>query len=69
MDNLPELPDDTIGDLVDNYGLSRKDAKTLVSLDHGERLDYFDQVIESCFEEFNGLAIGPQRQGKIIADW
>lgn len=28
-------------------GLTVKDAKTLVSLDDGERLDYYDQVVEA----------------------
>ena len=28
-------------------GLTVKDAKTLVSLDGGERLDYYDQVLEA----------------------
>ena len=31
-------------DLTKNSGLTTKDAKTLVSLDDGERLDYFDEV-------------------------
>ena len=69
MNDLPELPDDTIGDLTENYGLSCKDAKTLVSLDYGGRLDYFDQVSELCFEEFVGLSVGRPRQGQIIGNW
>ncbi|KAL8696103.1 MAG: hypothetical protein Q9201_007824 [Fulgogasparrea decipioides] len=43
-EDLPQLPDDTINDLVQNHGLSLKDAKTLVALEDGERLDYYDHV-------------------------
>lgn len=42
-DTLPQLPDVTIKELV-KVGLTLKDAKTLVSIDDGERLDYFDHV-------------------------
>ena len=45
--SLPELPDKTIDDLVQGNGLTIKDAKTLVDLDGGERLDYFDSVLEA----------------------
>ncbi|KAL8664113.1 MAG: hypothetical protein Q9202_003297 [Teloschistes flavicans] len=41
---LPQLPDQTIGELVQEHGLTLKDAKTLVALDDGERLDYYDSV-------------------------
>ncbi|KAL8748386.1 MAG: hypothetical protein Q9184_007343 [Pyrenodesmia sp. 2 TL-2023] len=44
--SLPELPDQIIAELVGEHGLTIKDAKTLVELDDGERLDYFDLVCE-----------------------
>lgn len=40
------LPDQSIKELVDVVGLTIKDAKTLVSLDNGERLDYYDEVLD-----------------------
>ena len=40
------LPDESIKELVDVVGLTVKDAKTLVSLDGGERLDYYDEVLD-----------------------
>lgn len=40
------LPDQSIKELVDVVGLTIKDAKTLVSLDSGERLDYYDEVLD-----------------------
>lgn len=42
--NLPQLPDQTIAELVKDHGLTLKDAKTLVGLDDGDRLDYYDSV-------------------------
>ena len=41
---MPDLPDDVLRDLVTYSGLTTKDAKTLMTLDDGERLDYFDEV-------------------------
>ncbi|MCJ1318657.1 hypothetical protein MMC15_003987, partial [Xylographa vitiligo] len=38
--SIPSLPDEQVRDLVDQFGLSVKDAKTLVTLDGGERMDY-----------------------------
>ena len=43
---MPELPDDSISELVRVYGLTLKDAKTLVEIDDGARLDYYDEVLE-----------------------
>lgn len=40
------LPDQSIQELVDIMGLTLKDAKTLVNLDGGERLDYYDKVLD-----------------------
>lgn len=44
--SLPELPEKTVGELVSEHGLTIKDAKTLVDLEDGARLDYFDTVLE-----------------------
>ena len=42
--SIPDLPDKILYDLITYSGLSAKDAKTLITLDDGERLDYFDEV-------------------------
>ena len=41
---IPDLPDVILKDLTMHSGLTSKDAKTLMVLDDGERLDYFDDV-------------------------
>ena len=41
---IPDLPDDILKNLTMHSGLTSKDAKTLMILDDGERLDYFDDV-------------------------
>lgn len=63
--NLPDLPHKIIDDLVANSNLTPKDAGTLVALDDGERLDYFDEVrshwnrltLESALKEQSKLSI------------
>ena len=42
---MPELPDTSIKELVDDFKLTLKDAKTLISIDDGKRLEYFDEVL------------------------
>lgn len=42
---MPELPDVSIKELVDDFKLTLKDAKTLIVLDDGRRLAYFDKVL------------------------
>ncbi|KAF1930333.1 uncharacterized protein M421DRAFT_418647 [Didymella exigua CBS 183.55] len=42
--NLPVLPDRVVDVLVQKYGLSVKDAGTLLSFDNGDRLEYFFEV-------------------------
>ena len=66
---LPELPEQSIKDLVQNSGLSIKDAKTLVALDDGERLEYFDKVRDSCRENNVGSSNQSIKFEKTIANW
>ena len=42
---MPELPDTSIKELVDDFKIPLKDAKTLISIDDGNRLTYFDDVL------------------------
>lgn len=39
------LPQEQIQFLVEKHKLSNKDAKTMVSLDGGRRLDYLEEVL------------------------
>lgn len=41
---LPELPDETLTDLTVKHGLSIADAKALMGLDNGRRLQYYDNI-------------------------
>ena len=49
------LPDQSIKELVDIVGLTVKDAKTLVTLDGGERLDYYDEVLDHLGCSIDGV--------------
>lgn len=40
------LPDQSIHELCDVLALTLQDAKTLVALDDGNRLDYYDEVLD-----------------------
>lgn len=70
---LPPLPDALINDLVEKSGLSEKDARTLVLLDDGDRLDYFDEVRAALSDLHASSAVDqtptPHDMDKIVANW
>jgi len=61
--------DDSLNVLVDEYGLTSKDANTLLVLDHGNRLDYYFSVVESLKITFAENAEGLARVGKVAGNW
>ncbi|MCJ1402885.1 hypothetical protein MMC11_006106 [Xylographa trunciseda] len=67
--SLPTLPDEQIYYLVDEVGLSPKDAKTLVALDGGERLDYLFDVIAFLQQNSDGCYAQESKLGKTAANW
>ncbi|KAK6005160.1 hypothetical protein QM012_007939 [Aureobasidium pullulans] len=70
---LPELPDSTVLRTIDDFGLSTKDAKTLFSLDDGERLEFCAETIELVQTKLtaqNSDAVQDQAKvGKLVANW
>ncbi|EXJ89860.1 aspartyl-tRNA(Asn)/glutamyl-tRNA (Gln) amidotransferase subunit B [Capronia epimyces CBS 606.96] len=65
---LPPLPTELAKMLVEEYGLSATDARTLVLLDDGDRLIYFQKVVA----ELSSLATYSVPQpdlGKMAANW
>lgn len=66
---LPVLPDEQIRRLVEAYQLSIKDARTLVALDDGDRLDYFDTVVAILSRIANDFNEHHIQYGKTAANW
>jgi aspartyl-tRNA(Asn)/glutamyl-tRNA(Gln) amidotransferase subunit B len=66
---LPELPDDTVKRVTEAYGLSVKDAKTLVSLDDGERLDFMEQTVHILREQMGSEDDHMHKIGKSVGNW
>jgi aspartyl-tRNA(Asn)/glutamyl-tRNA(Gln) amidotransferase subunit B len=63
--------DDCVNMLVDgeDYGLTSKDASTLLLLDDGERLDYYLDVVENLKSTYSGNAEVLARVGKVAGNW
>lgn len=61
------LPDEEISDLVQNFGLTTKDAMLLVSLNEGGRVEYFHNVLYhlSNFSKEKDS----KRLGKLVGNW
>lgn len=69
--NLPVLPDRVVDVLAKKYGLSVKDAGTLLSFDNGDRLEYFFEVTNQLART---RAIKPSDPefpllGKAVGNW
>jgi aspartyl-tRNA(Asn)/glutamyl-tRNA(Gln) amidotransferase subunit B len=63
--------DDCVNMLVngEDYGLTIKDASTILLLDDGERLDYYFDVVESLKSTYSGNAEVLARVGKVAGNW
>jgi aspartyl-tRNA(Asn)/glutamyl-tRNA(Gln) amidotransferase subunit B len=70
-DTLPALADDCVSVLVDNeaYNLTSKDASTLISLDDGDRLEYYYDVVEHLQSIFADQPDILARIGKVAGNW
>jgi aspartyl-tRNA(Asn)/glutamyl-tRNA(Gln) amidotransferase subunit B len=66
--SLPKLPNTMIENLTDEYGLTTKDAGTLLSLEDGDRLDYFFEVL-SQLQELNLPGVSQAHLGKVTGNW
>jgi aspartyl-tRNA(Asn)/glutamyl-tRNA(Gln) amidotransferase subunit B len=65
---LGVLPDQELDILVNQYGLSVKDAMSLTALNDGRRVEYFYKVVDSLLED---LSSGGDRRkiGKLVGNW
>jgi len=85
QDSLGVLPEQEIELLVSDYGLTAKDAKSLVSLNDGYRVEYFRNVVDHLIE-LNGspeikdgkkgvhaeglsASLDQKRLGKLAGNW
>jgi aspartyl-tRNA(Asn)/glutamyl-tRNA(Gln) amidotransferase subunit B len=77
-ETLPELPDQTVIRVQEAYGLSLKDAKTLVSLDDGDRLEYLEETVRlvlngisarGTVREDQSIGAARQHYGRIAGNW
>lgn len=64
--SLPELPERTVARIQRIYGVSLKDAKTLVALDSGDRLEFMEEAVR-IISDRTGTA--PVVVGKLVSNW
>lgn len=66
---LPELPDITVERVQKTYGLSVKDAKTIVSQDDGDRLEYMEETIQLLGQLLVDSNQDQLKLGKNVGNW
>jgi aspartyl-tRNA(Asn)/glutamyl-tRNA(Gln) amidotransferase subunit B len=67
-DNLGTLPDKELELLTQEFGLTMKDALTLVSLNDGGRVEYFYNVVDEL-AILNPDEDAPKRFGRVCGNW
>jgi aspartyl-tRNA(Asn)/glutamyl-tRNA(Gln) amidotransferase subunit B len=72
--NLPVLPDEEITTLTEKFGLSTKDALTLLTLEDGARLDFYHNVLDSLLsiKKISVDSGNPKevaKMGKSVGNW
>lgn len=70
-ETLPALPDDILQMLTEdpNYGLTMKDAKTLISLHDGDRLETYLETLALNRSELDPSSDEWKKAGKLVANW
>lgn len=70
-DTLPVLPDASLEELVSGpeFGVSVKDAKTLVGLDEGRRLDFYYDTLDLVRGDLDEASEAWGKAGKVVANW
>ncbi|KAK5168896.1 uncharacterized protein LTR77_006205 [Saxophila tyrrhenica] len=69
-ETLPELPDQTVERVQKVYGLSAKDAKTIASLDDGDRLEYLEETVQLLSARVGpGSDFRATKLGKTVGNW
>lgn len=73
QNTLPMLPDEVLHGLVED-GVSMKDAKTMIALEDGERLDYYLDVLTELRARLSSSGRGKDGKsdkmlGKTVANW
>ena len=66
---LPELPNITVERVQKTYGLSAKDAKTIVSQHDGDRLEYMEETIQLLGQKLGDPKQDQLKLGKQVGNW
>lgn len=66
---LSELPDSTVERVQKAYGLSTKDAKTIVSQDDGDRLEFMEETVHLLQQKLGSDSPEPLKLGKSVGNW
>ncbi|KAH9864667.1 hypothetical protein J1614_010602 [Plenodomus biglobosus] len=66
QETLPRLPDSALTLYVQDFGLTTKDAATLLALDDGDRLEYYRQVVSDLTRTHAGDVA---ELGRITGNW
>ncbi|KAL2753212.1 hypothetical protein ACRALDRAFT_2029099 [Sodiomyces alcalophilus JCM 7366] len=71
-ESVAYLPDRELDELVDRYGITAKDAVSLMALDNGVRIEYFYNVVEHLgnrLRETSGQSLDLKKYAPLVANW
>ncbi|XWW92553.1 hypothetical protein V2A60_000476 [Cordyceps javanica] len=70
-ESLAVLPDKELDSLIIDYGLTAKDALSLITLDNGARIQYFYRVLDILGESFQSSGAKPdfKSYATLVGNW
>lgn len=66
---LPALPNETVERIQEQYGVNLKDAKTIVNLDDGDRLEFMEETVELLAPTLSSTEQEKSKLGKTVGNW
>ncbi|ATY63009.1 glutamyl-tRNA(Gln) B subunit [Cordyceps militaris] len=69
QESLAVLPDKELDSMVADYGLTAKDALSLITLDNGARVQYFYRVLDIIGESFQNSGAEFKNYATLVGNW
>jgi len=64
------LPDQILDELIEEpYALTQKDARSLMSLDDGERVDYYRDIVDKFDKSPCSSNTNSKHTGRLVGNW
>lgn len=68
-DSLPESPDDSVKRIISDFGITVKDARILLTIDDGERLEFISETCNHVKSLLDTISHDEKEIGRTVTNW